>query len=165
MTKELEAFNNIMGTYGNTNSLEGTYDDFLIIKKALQRLEQIEKGKNTDIIGNLMAFKNIEQANPSEALEQVKFFKSQDFYDEIGQHYGFIDERCKVIEEALIKAQEQKQVLEIIKEKDVDIYILKNCKTVDEYNSSVVHIVGETRELTQEEFELLKRYVDEQQVK
>ena len=121
--------------------------DYEIIKETLQRLETIDN------------------SNPSEALEQVKFFKSQDFYDEIGQHYGFIDERCKVIEEALIKAQEQKQVLEIIKEKDVDIYILKNCKTVDEYNSSVVHIVGETRELTQEEFELLKRYVDEQQVK
>ena len=41
--RELEAFNKIMETYGNTNSLEGTYNDFLTIKKALQRLEQIDK--------------------------------------------------------------------------------------------------------------------------
>ena len=39
MTKELEAFKRIMEKYGNTNSLEGTYDDFLIIKKGMERLE------------------------------------------------------------------------------------------------------------------------------
>lgn len=166
MTKELEAFNNIMETYGNTNSLEGTYDDFLIIKKALTRLEQIEKGKNTDIIGNLMAFKNIEQANPSEALEQVKFFKSQDFYDEIGQHYGFIDERCEVIEQALIKAQEQKQVLKIIYEKNVDIEYIKLYNDYDDYcRGQEKYLIRKDLWLTKKEFELLKRYVDEQQVK
>lgn len=48
------------------------------------------------------------------------------------------------------------KALEIIKEKDVDIYILRKCKTVDEYNSKIVHIVGEIRELTEDEFNLLK---------
>lgn len=42
MSKELETFSRIMKTYGETSSLEGTYDDFLAIKKALQRLEQID---------------------------------------------------------------------------------------------------------------------------
>lgn len=57
--------------------------------------------------------------------------------------------QCEQVEKSL-------NALEIIKEKDVDIYILRKCKTVDEYNFKIVHIVGETRELTEEEFELLK---------
>jgi len=42
MSKELEALESIMKVYGYTNSLEGTYNDFLAIKKALQRLEAID---------------------------------------------------------------------------------------------------------------------------
>ena len=43
MGKELDAFNRIMGTYGTTNSLKGTYDDFLIIKKALIKAREQEE--------------------------------------------------------------------------------------------------------------------------
>lgn len=43
MSKELESFENIMKVYGDTNSLEGTYNDFLTIKKALQRLDKYEQ--------------------------------------------------------------------------------------------------------------------------
>ena len=35
-----------MEKYGKTNTLEGTYDDFLTIKKDLERLEQLEIAKN-----------------------------------------------------------------------------------------------------------------------
>ena len=43
MSKGLEALENIMKIYGETNSLAGTYDSFLKIKKDLDRLEKLEK--------------------------------------------------------------------------------------------------------------------------
>jgi len=61
--------------------------------------------------------------------------------------------------ELIENTKQYKKMLEIIKEKDVDIYILQKCKTVDEYNSKIVHIVGETRELAEEEFKLLKEWL------
>ena len=139
------------------------------IKQALQRLEQIDN------------------ANPSEALECLIGLEKE-IIQRDGRITDFLKIKFNIIKQALIKAQENarseeilqkyyqegitldsvrvlkqerdnyKKVLNIIKEKDVDIYILEGCKTVDEYNSKIVHIVGETRELTQEEFDLLKRW-------
>lgn len=102
----------------------------------------------------LTELKAIKEAKPSEALELVYLIK--DYFSNMIPYSDWINN----IEKYILKAQEQEKVLEIIKEKDVDIYILKSCKTVDEYNSSIVHIVGETRELTEEEFDLLKRYLN-----
>ena len=42
MSRSLEAFKRIVERYGNTGSLEGTYNDFLIIKKDLKILEFIK---------------------------------------------------------------------------------------------------------------------------
>lgn len=39
----LNAFKRIMEKYGKTNTLEGTYDDFLTIKKDLEVLEILKK--------------------------------------------------------------------------------------------------------------------------
>lgn len=52
--------------------------------------------------------------------------------------------------------EKELKALEIIKKKDIDIYLFQFCKTFNEYNSSVVYITGETRDITQEEFTLLK---------
>jgi hypothetical protein len=52
-----------------------------------------------------------------------------------------------------------KKVLEIIKEKDVDIKLLKECEEVEEYNAHF--IIDEYQELTEEEFSLLKSYFGE----
>ena len=65
------------------------------------------------------------------------------------------------IKQALIKAQEQEKVLNIIKNKDVDMFNLKIAllqNSVDVYNSSIP-IEYEGNKLTQEEFELLKRWL------
>lgn len=43
MSSGLEAFKDIIKIYGETNSLEGTYDLFLKIKKELKSLEIIKK--------------------------------------------------------------------------------------------------------------------------
>lgn len=48
MSKGLEAFKDVMITYGETNSLEGTYNSFLKIKKELMTLEIIKK-KSVDM--------------------------------------------------------------------------------------------------------------------
>lgn len=42
-------------------------------------------------------------------LEELAFFRSQEFYDDIGQKYGHINERCDVVEKEL-------KALEIVKE-------------------------------------------------
>lgn len=81
------------------------------IKQALQRLESIEKGKNTDIIDNYMAFKN-DNSNPSEALECL---------ERIDKEYLTIESKdfdnCfNTIKQALLKAQEQEKENELLKE-------------------------------------------------
>lgn len=48
MSSGLEAFKDIIKIYGETNSLEGTYDLFLKIKKELRTLEII-KNKSVDV--------------------------------------------------------------------------------------------------------------------
>lgn len=48
MSKGLEAFKDIIKIYGETNSLEGTYDLFLKIKKELKAFKII-KNKSVDM--------------------------------------------------------------------------------------------------------------------
>ncbi len=58
------------------------------------------------------------------------------------------------IDEMLDKIKEQKKVLKIIFEKNVDIECIKQSNNLDEYNSNSESFIA----LTEEEFELLKRY-------
>ena len=63
--------------------------------------------------------------------------------------------RLKNLEEYSSK---QDRVLEIIKEKGVDIGYFKICKTLDDYNDYCQYYGHYNKKLTQEEFELLKGY-------
>lgn len=54
--------------------------------------------------------------------------------------------------------EEQEKVLEIIFEKEVSIFQLKSCKNVNEYNDLKFK---EENKLTEEEFDLVKRYSNE----
>ena len=56
---------------------------------------------------------------------------------------------------------EYKKVLEIIKKKDVDIKLLKECEEVEEYNAHF--IIDEYQELTEKEFNLLKSYFEKKE--
>jgi replicative DNA helicase len=99
----------------------------------------------------LIRLAKIDNAQPSEALECLKNFVEN---NEKGT-YSIRDKKdLDTIKQALIKAQEQDQVLEIIKKKNVMAFLLKVCKSIDEYNFHT----SEKDELTQEEFDLLKRY-------
>ena len=126
-----------------------------ILKQALQRLEAIDN------------------ANSSKALKYVNG-KIADLEDDL-QHYTMVDkDKCKefyirenlkqlnTIKQALIKAQEQENVLEIIKEKKVDIW-----KFIDNgifnYSYDDYYFCWNyysCKKLTQEEFDLLKSWLD-----
>ena len=74
------------------------------------------------------------------------------------EYYTITDdmpEEVEIVEQALIKAEEEHSVLEIIKEKRVNVDMLMTVKDVNIYNGFACNS-GEYRRLTQEEFDLLK---------
>jgi len=90
-----------------------------------------------------------------EALERT----SSEFID--GYPTGNVNvsmtwEEYNTIKQALLKAQEQEQVLEIIFEKNVDTYFLKLSKDYKEFNSKRFFY---EKEITQEEFDTLKVFL------
>lgn len=109
-------------------------EDYNDIKQALQRLESIDN------------------AELSEALEELKKFT--DLFDT--RYNRFYINVYETIEQALLKSQEQEKVLEILFEKEVSIFQLKSCKNVNEYNDLKFK---EENKLTEEEFDLVKRYL------
>ena len=160
MSKEyLEALKNIKlvirsGIFYSLNDRERFINDdnFKIIEEALQRLESIDN------------------ARPSEALGLVKrtceiyvdSLKQRDLigYDIIEKQ---INEALDTIKQALIKAQEQEKVLEIIKEKNVNIGLVNVLSSVEQYNQTYVYdnMLNVKWCLTQEEFDTLKKWLRE----
>ena len=142
MTKELEEIKTLRGfnqvELNNDKNINKSLD---IIEQALQRLEAIDN------------------AEPSEALESLERVKgyyaggiiSVEVYLEETEEYN-------TVKQALLKAQKQEKVLEIIFEKNVEIYWLKHSKTVEEYNKHIKNL-RDTFNLTQEEFDTLKRWI------
>lgn len=130
--------------------------DYNIIVQALHRLEAIEKGKNTDIIDNYMGFKN----DNVESSEALKWFGEQ------WVEYGIQDTVMQIkdtkefatIKQALIKAEKEHKILDIIKEKEVNMQVFNQCEDVETYNK--VYIKQKDRQLSQEEFNLLKEVVE-----
>ena len=117
--------------YINDKNLQ---EDYITIKQALQRLEAIDN------------------AEPSEALEDFKIIKFKTI--NAGYNYGY--KVWDKIEQALLKAQEQEKILSIFKEK-ADVSSLEMANNVNEFNEMTLH----NKPYTQEEFELLKRWLDE----
>ena len=120
-----------------------------------------------DIEKELKRLEKIENAKPTKALECLENYKKHSRICGIG--YDVYDKWFDTIKQALLKAQEQEKVLDVIKEKNVDIALLKECKNVHEYNIEVTShnenlikpLEWWTRKhLTQEEFELLKRWLE-----
>lgn len=164
MSKELESLKNIIKTMtvlklrannkDECNYLEemrkiGTSTQFQIIKKALQRLEQID---NSDIGEALQKLKENAEMFDEIAKENNHSYKDNTVIEALMYHSNNFS-----IEQALIKAQEQEKVLDIIKKKDVKTHLIKRYNNVNNYNECM--FFGSTY-LTQEEFELLKRYLE-----
>ena len=120
---------------------------------------------------------SVDNANPSEALKDLQVIENNIIYtlrdcdinDEVCQNLQYAKTKILPIEHALFKAQEQekenaelKKVLSIIKEKDVNIWYLTvstKVKNYKDYNSFLMNDKNK-RQLTQEEFDLLKRWLE-----
>ena len=157
MSKGLEALHRIANAKNHFkyDTLELVDKDFQIVQQELQRLEEIENAK------------------PSEALRYIREFMYEMTYwmenpKKCMKNYGMqIFGKYKytfesIIETVLLKAQEQEKALEIIFEKNIDIYFLKSAVTFDEYNKLIKFKAPFALELTKEEFNLVKRYCNEQ---
>ena len=167
MSKELEALERIETTFslnkqgkesayrGYTNSVYPYYEDFDLVLNALKRLEAIDN------------------ANPSEALEILYNNAKLDrdriekggivTYAEEIEHNERIKPYYETLKQALIKAQEQEKVLEILKK-------TKNIKTSFYENGSGKHYKLEfdrtkNQTITKEEFNFLKRWIENEQTK
>ena len=142
MSKELEA-------------LSYLYND-LRLMKCLDIVEEAKiKSAYECLQQALQRLEAIDNANPSEALECLKRYHNSDVLKE--DKYGLVlDDKTEynTIKQALIKLQKQEKALDIIKKKDVDISYLKNeCHfELCLYNKYLI----ETKQLTQEEFELIR---------
>lgn len=147
MSKELEAFNKLM-----EESPEVHIKSYEIVINALQRLEAIEN------------------ANPSEALEALRSLGEALGTLEIDKDtmlpkvvlFGNRAKHYKTVEQALLKANEQEKVLKIIFEKQVDFEVFGAFDTYKDYEiyyNKRFHVIE--HKLTEEEFEIVKRYCDE----
>lgn len=69
-----------------------------------------------------------------------------------------VDEALDVVEQALFKAQKEREALEIIKKKWVDVGLIRGVFSVESYNQIYAcnHIFSPKWLLTEEEFKLLK---------
>ena len=150
MSKELRALERIE-TFLKENC-KHYKQDIGYIKQALQRLESIDN------------------ANPNEALKRLN--KVNNYLNDVYDYKEIKEEVRKdidTIKQKLINKQEQEKVLEIIFKKRVDINGLKKCIELDlpltdeqrlhKYNHDYMMIGME--QLTIEEFDLLKRYCNE----
>ena len=143
MSKELEEIKTLRGfNRVELNNDENVNKSLDIIEQALQRLESIDN------------------AEPSEALECLMYLKAE-FRD--------YPSAFNSIKNALLKAQKEHKALEIIKEKNVnmfgfkrDIKQLGNRFTYKYYQSNLgnYHSGFEIQELTEEEFNLLKEVLE-----
>lgn len=150
MSKELEALNTIKNTlediqfYNRNVKIDNSiYDLFDTIEN---RLEAIDNANPSEALKTLEILDN----TISPLLEPILAEYEDDLSDKITANYF-------ALKQALLKAQVQEKVLEIINKKTVGIFQLKCCKNVDEYNDLKFN---DNEKLTQEEFELLKRYFE-----
>ena len=123
---------------------------------ALEKVEKI-----------LLEYEQIKESNPSEALECLEIVDEYVDKDYDYCQRGDYDKDYNTIKQALLKSQEQekenaelKRVLEVLFKKQVDLgwlwYCVHECiNSLDEYNKKMPI---EKFKLTQEEFDLLKRW-------
>ena len=130
---------------GNTNpTVYLSRNNLLIIEKALKRL------------------KSIDNSNPSEALECLERIGAEKLArGELIRNDDKVEPYFNTIKQALLKAQKEHKALEIIKEKNVAVAMLKSCGTVERYNTIAFDEERSkdknyARKLTEEEFNLLK---------
>lgn len=140
MKKELEALEKIGNLHSITKGCAISYtDEYKVIEQALIELQTIKEPKPNEAL---------------ECLEGINNYLSNVYdYKEIKEE---IQKDINTIKQALLKAQENEKVLEIIFKKKVNTLLLELAENVDEYNERIVP----NGKLTKVEFNLLKRCFD-----
>lgn len=154
MSKEyLEAFKNLkQELYYSPNQIPDIDKWHETIEQALERLEAIDN------------------ANSNEALKCLEYI-GEACYIEAGD----AEEDCTLyaknyigydtIKNYILKAQEDKKLLKVIDEKNVDILDIRKSKTVDDYNTAISYSNLNRKELIQEEFDTLKEWSKDEEEK
>lgn len=143
-------------------SIECIKDDYNIIKQALLKEQEKEKEK--------LLFKNIHNAKVKTPLVSIFEGLSKDERFKFTEHiYYHWEEMKEALEdknnelekenvELKAKAQKEHKALEIIKEKNVDVLLIKKYDFVEDYNSAV-WIAGRPK-LVKEEYETIKEVLE-----
>ena len=133
-------------------------EKFATIKQALLKAQEQEKEK--------LLFKNIHNTKVKTPLVSIFEGISKDerfkFTEHIYYHWEEMKEALedknneleKENAELKAKAEKEHKALEIIKKKEVNMQVFNQCEDVETYNK--VYIKQKDRQLTQEEFGLLK---------
>ena len=151
------------------------------MSKELEALEHIYYGSQeygeTDKYYKYLKnyFESIDNAKPSEALRELENLGTHGIEYREPFELGFTKsmpfkstKEFKIIKQALLKAQEQEKVLEIIKEKRIDLQLIRIADNVEWYNKEYIyrHEIEYlnrdevlTYQISQEEFDLLKRWL------
>ena len=138
------------------NNLEHHYPenirDFNTIKQALTELQQIKESKPSEVFGNISRGLETIEADltglPKHVIEYDDGFDN--YLEDIWTCINFI-------KQTLLKAQEQEKVLDLIFTKTINIWQIKTSKNAFEYNKFIESI---NCPINQEEFDLLKRWSD-----
>ena len=158
-----EFIHDICGEYVE-NPLEEEID---IVNNTLQRLEAIDNAKPSEALKELELVENwirdreLKISNVIEpSLNTIKqsLLKAQEQEIDIIHYKGTVDNLRR--DNAILKdiKNEQEKVLEIIRKKEVNMQIFNQCEDVETYNN--VYKKQKDRQLTQEEFDLLKRWAN-----
>ena len=139
-------------TYDMVNALE-------TLKQALTELQAIKEAKPSEALENIIqAFEHtLEVSNKARLIFNEK---------PVSVDWNELSE-IKILKQALLKAQEQEKVLEVVFGKRVDLPYLRCCfednQTVERYNEYINEktiTFDHEKELTQEEFDLIKKYAE-----
>ena len=96
-----------------------------------------------------------------EAIDNASTSEAMECLENLCDEFPILKKDYKIINRALLKAQEQEKVLKIIKKKKVNIDLLYASSIVEQYNDELVRVYGmwfvKDRQLTKDEFDALKR--------
>lgn len=130
----------------------------ILQEKCMVDIKWLFKNEYNTIIQALQELQAIKNSNPSEAMKILETLADDGLLNKeigaISYNQIWLKRQIEVLKQALLKAQEQEKVIKLIFEKMVNILLLELAENVDEYNERIVR----NGQLTEEEFNLLKRY-------
>lgn len=150
MSKELEEFYALVnGIVDDCCEMIGEPITATIKQEAYERLMRTERMQTIE--NGLKRLEALDNSKPNEALECLEKLEL------LTCDFEWYKDNIDTIKQALIQAEKDKRFRDIIVNKNVDIWLLKSCLTVEQYNYSITKIDScDVFNLTEEEFNFLK---------